>query len=585
MAFFRKAASCPKCGKGVSQGANFCPYCGVPLSTGRRVCGFCGAEAPADAVYCSRCGRPMEETERPAISGNRWGKGGDDFAVRVDVTDVPGFFRRELIIEPGTRALFIVDGRVPEEGVLGPGRYAFDNLAQRIAGLGKAREVTAILVDGGDVELDFTIPDLFTSDPIRITMDCRLVVRVGNPVLFLTNLMKGRRNFPRSELRRYLFEEIQNATQEAVGEWSVRELHANLAFKEELATHIGAHLKRTFERAGLDFDRVRALNFRHERWDEMRGVKEEYFLQLSREEAELEGRRRLLDVLSQKELQELAYYEGRVQLHDRMRRAVLEDKLSELRTEEELERYLHELDRQKLLREEEIEELKRQFAWRREGWEALKRHYLSLLDAMFEMELEKLRRKREREEDLADLEIARKGFEILSEHKARKMQLELERMEKMSRLSVEALIAVSGPEQARLLAELKRTEILRGMSEEQILALAAEKSPEVARAFQEKFRALSAEEQGRFYERLLEARRASDEKTTELLREALAGIVEALGQGREKGPAVVVTGQGTPTVISGSGVPTGGEVQICRRCHAKSPVGTKYCPNCGEAFF
>jgi hypothetical protein len=543
------------------------------------------------------------------MAGNRWAKGPEDFAVRIEVGDIKGFFRKELIVEPGTRAILLIDGR-NEAGQLGPGRYTMDDLFRRLAGLGTARKVTAILVDAGDVDLDFTIPDLFTSDPIRVKMDCHLSVRLENPLLFLVNAMRGQRSFSRYQLREYLFGEIQNAASDALSRHSVRDLGTDLALKEEIATAIEAHLNDTFRRLGLRFLDVRALNFRHERWDEIRRIREGYFLQISKEEAELEGKKRLLDVLSEKELQELAEeearianYERRVQLYKRMRQAVLQDKLSALRTEEELERYLHGLDKRKLLREAELEEFKREMAWRREGWEALKRHLLTRLDVIFEedlktyqavkeLERQKMREEFERAEEEKDLELGLKALERLKEIKRRdelerkraEHQMELERMEKMTQFSVEALIAATGPEQARLLAELKRTEILSGLSEEQILALAAEKSPEVAKAFQEKFRSLSAGELRGLYEKLLDARRVSDERAGEILWEVLDKVVEALGRKGGSGPTVVVTGQGGPTVIPGSGIPAG-EVQICRRCHAKSPVGTRYCPNCGESFY
>ena len=77
-------------------------------------------------------------------------------------------------------------------------------------------------------------------------------------------------------------------------------------------------------------------------------------------------------------------------------------------------------------------------------------------------------------------------------------------MEKMSQLSEDALILISRPEQAKPVAELEPTEILQGMSEEQILPLAAEKSPEVAGALREKFHASPRKESWGYHERLLE---------------------------------------------------------------------------------
>ena len=70
-------------------------------------------------------------------------------------------------------------------------------------------------------------------------------------------------------------------------------------------------------------------------------------------------------------------------------------------------------------------------------------------------------------------------------------EFELRRLSEIGKLGPEALISISGVEQGRVLADLKKSEALKGMSEEQILAMAAENSPEVAKAFQEKYRAIA----------------------------------------------------------------------------------------------
>ena len=301
MGLFDKKNKCinADCGRELQPGSNFCPYCGTPQPGGQQTCPDCGALVAADANFCPHCRRQLREPAAgPTMAGRRWAKGPDDFSVRVEVDDVPGFFRRDLVVEPGTRALLLVDGQ-NMAGELGPGKYTLQS-----AGLTSARTATAILVDSGDTDLQFTIPDLFTPDPLSITLDCRLVARVDNAVLFLTNLMKGERTFSLNRLRQYLFDEIQNAASEAVGRHSVAELSSNLALKEELATDIEAHLNRTFRRMGRRFHRVRTLNFRHDRWYQVRGAQQGLFLQISMEEDTLEGKKRLTDFLTEKESQE-----------------------------------------------------------------------------------------------------------------------------------------------------------------------------------------------------------------------------------------------------------------------------------------
>jgi hypothetical protein len=674
---------------------------------GKVRCGFCGALLPSDAQFCSECGKPVGDWREPVVDSHRWKRSPEDFATRVDVDDVPGFLRKQLVVEPGTQAILLAEGR--NLGVVGPGTYTLQTLLDKVAGLVSVRQMSAILVDVGDVTLDMTIPDLFTSDPLKVQVDCQLTVHLQDPLAFFINVMRGRRSYPLAMLRDFLFGEVQNAAAECIARHSMAELGTNLALKDEFATYIAEHLNRTLERSGLALTGVRTLNYVHRRWDAVRGQEEEYLLQATEEEARLKGQRRLLDLWNEGQLLEIAkqeaevtHHEQRAAVRERMRRLLLSEQLTEVRDLNALEKALREVDREKLLRENEWEELQRDLRERWEDHEAARAHLLAKLAAerdyerrlaelkmrrdletqelefeqdlawrrmQREIEIEEqrylfdLKRRRAEEEferekrlrqaeaeakireiahsqevaeDLQDLEVARKGFEILAEKHEREFRLrwenerqmldlrlqeqrfqldaelrrlreqhqaEMERLQAFSNLSAEALIAVSGPEQARLLAELKRTEVLKGMSEDQILALAAERSPQIAEAFKEKFRAAGAPEAQAevktLYERMLAEQKAATEalseaqerqarRLQEMFEKALDSQREATtafaGRGSE-GQVIVVSGTGSTVARPTSGAEESQQVILCRRCHTKLPVGTRYCHNCGEEQF
>jgi ribosomal protein L40E len=725
---------CSNCGKDVPGGASFCPYCGTLVKGGKVKCGNCGAENAGDATFCRQCGQKLAMNVPPTLVDNHWKRGGDDFATRLEVSDLRGFFAKDLIIEPGTRAMLIADGQ--NIGVVGPGRYTLQTLLDRIPILstliGTTKTMTAILADTGDVDLDFALTNLFTKDPLKIAVKCKTVVQLSNPVLFMTNLMKDQRAFPLRAIRDYLFDEVLDAAQEFVGQRGVDELSRNLALKQQMEVEMEAHLNRTLERTGLHLVQVRTLDYALERFDKVRQIREEYFLQISEEEAKNQNRRRLLDALKESWVQDLAedtakteIYEQRAAVWERMRRAVMSDRMGEVKTEEEFTVFLQDVDKRKLIRAEEWENLKRDIAERRQDHDklrgflaakadieheyGLKQAQLNLQSGLtraqidFELETERKRlegrlnldtlrweaeikrqqaeaefrreqagldaiaareraieeakaanaqrlghaqtdaeiRALERDQDRLDGEL---GILLLEKMKTvkrvderermlmaveqQKAQLELQlraeqaraeielqkarelhaqeikRLETYALMSTESLIAATGVEQGKLLAELKRTEILKGMTEEQILAMAAEKSPQIAQAFVEKFRAMASPEQQKqlqeMYDRMLaeqkesvkslreiqeeNARRlqAMFEKALETQRETATAFARTSGQP----PIVVTSGGGQPTVLSPGGLPTSsGQVMVCKRCHVPSPVGTKFCQNCGEAFF
>ena len=687
MAIFKQ--TCPKCGAKIDRGARFCPKCGAPLAGGKVRCGNCGREIPASAAYCPHCGRDMATARPPAIADNRWRRQEEDFATRLVIDDVRGFFAREFIVEPGTQAIILADGA--NLGVVGPGKYTMDTLVERaevFLQLRSAHRVEAILVDVADTDLQFQVARLFTTDPLAVDLTCRAVTRVGNPVLFLQTLMKARRRYGLEQLRDYLYVEIENAAQEWISPYSISDLATKMRLKDELELALDTHLRHTTERTGLELVQVRALDLAHEYLDRVTNERAKAFLQISEEEAKLENRKRLFDVLTERDLQELAEETAKVAQHerrtvvwDRMRRAVLSDRMAELRTEDELEAFLRQVDRQGLIRDKEYQDLKRTFAEEQEDHELQRRYVqrkieierqkeldrialvgetellelrlkrremelqaqlaeermqaierkkieiegrqielgMALQEAKTTAEITEIQRqqdnldgelgihmlelmdarkiKKQREEMLLEAEREEKALERRLQEERARHEMEMERLQLLSQAGIELLISVSDAEQGRLLADLKRTETLAGMSEEQILALAAEKSPEVARAFQEKFRAFSAEQQAEMYERMLRDRDTAGVQLAEALKEAARmqqetaframetqrDISVAYAQGGGQPPVIVTPGVGAG--VTAAPVGTTGRVVVCPRCHLESPVGVKYCQNCGYEFF
>jgi hypothetical protein len=98
----------------------------------------------------------------PVIENNRWSVGKDDFATRVVLPDLQGFFERipfisslpkakTLIIEPGTRAILIDDGMFI--GEVTPGAYTLEEFVQRLQ-FWRNKQATAFLVRCEDVPFD-----------------------------------------------------------------------------------------------------------------------------------------------------------------------------------------------------------------------------------------------------------------------------------------------------------------------------------------------------------------------------------------------------------------------------------------------
>jgi hypothetical protein len=832
---------CKYCGSTVDSGAVFCGECGKPTEE-KVLCKKCGATIDKESTVCSKCGASTEDSRH----GIRWMRDRDDFAKRVDVEKLRGAFQTGIVVEEGTKALLLQNGALVAS--LEPGFYEMKTFTEALkeslikaggavvkggaavvrgvkgfaAGLFNkeipdtgtktneaidkavesmlAQDCTVLLVDAGDVEIKLNLSNVYTSDPFGIDISCNAVLRMQEPRLFFVNVMKSQVFYRVTDLKDSLSLEMQNAFSEVIGKKSVTDLNSDLSLKQEFENIVKEHMNRTLGQSyGLNFFQLRTIAYSFKHFDQIRGIHEEVFFQVSKDEAALQGRKRLFDVFDKEQIQEIAevikkteHYRklsaaeidrkkaeaeqeiglkkteaekdiglqgvdadkeiDEIKLYADTRRRLREHLLDGTKTDEDIQKFLFEIEKGRLLRDQELLEFKRLLDEKNDDHK-LKREFLlkkleleqdldfkrlgitgegdlKKLDLTQELDYEKTRllgksgieydlaeldekkkrmqfdsdlsmariaRAEERDaflqqemvkiqasqaEDLADLKTAEIAQELMLNMKRKKSEIELNEkrqlqimqleketkqlemrlmeekarhereMEKtrtdqehelkkiaaLSGASAEAIISMSGPEQARMLTELKQTEALKDFSEEKILAMAAEKSPEVAKAFQEKYKGLPKEETERLYKMVLEEKdkaskmvfeakdkaiadkdKSSAEKdkfisdamerferiTTKALdsqKDAAIGVAQGTAKGNT--PHVVyppqgqsgfyggpVPGQSGSINVNQMSQPGGGaapsgqpENKVCINpdCQAIIPITKKFCPHCGK---
>jgi hypothetical protein len=451
----------------------------------------------------------------------------------------------------------------------------------------------------------------------------------------------------------------------------------------------------------------RTVTYRYRGLDQIRGIREDGFLQLTEDEARLTNRKRLFDVYDRDQLQQI-YEDTRKGERDikaqgeraRIARELNPLLMDEVKSTEQLDQFLLEVEKGKLLRVEEIRafrltleekkddaDLARAFLLKRVDLErefqyeemrllgrgdlelrvARQRKEIRLAEVEIELKEDEEVRSHAREQAMRDhqagleremataatdlrkrqiaAEIQKIGMEMYRLHKETtlalgvKKQLELnvaklrvrdERMRQdlaakretvkieedakdrraerrlrmireMAGASVEALIAVSPDKQAQMLADLKRLDMAKGLTEEQLLALAAEKNPSLVTAFEKKFEGMSRGDLERLYERWMQDKDQARTEQTETMERmfnkaletqrdvgvAAAGasrqtIVTGSGGGPGPWPAGGPTIIGGPTVVSpGVGGATG--MFRCTYCGAELRTGDRFCGGCGKA--
>jgi hypothetical protein len=788
---------CANCSQSIDANARFCPFCGEPTSVILGPCPHCGHPVAADAKFCSNCRRELTTDRAPDLRSSVWRKSPDEFATRVESSDLRGRLYKELEVQPGQQVILLVDGRA-DEGRVGPGRYTIDSFFEKILTLGAGRHVTALLIDGGFVPLEFLVPDVFTADDHAVAVQCKVGVQVANPMSFFVNVIKSTRAITLNDLRNFMFDQVRAAVADVLGGQTFRGLVTGLVLRDQMANAVEQHLNETLATSGLRFGGVLSVDVRHPRLEALRSQWED--IRIAREQATADrtqdGERRMAEVqarqvrfeaelaaLDQETAEQRAkvhVFEQRAEVYEEMRRAILSDKMNEVKTGEDFGDFLAEINRRQVLRQEQLDVLAEDYANRKENrvqarahvaylaelerdynrkqaelvwrtdytldqmaselkidqqrlaaeglldegrwqndmagmkrtagkseWEraeaqkadifnrqqqkdalghqlemqraqtlqelevqairtdaalseAQKRAQSDLAVTRQEVESQRIRHeeqmRQQRAEDEADMKLAGDGVDLLAKLKQNKLaaeeiarriaredeltradaalkhdlaRKEAERLDKAqaqahelamlqarAEMSAEALLSLSGPEQAWAIADLKQTEALKGLTDEQVYALMAAKSPDVARALEERFKAAAAhpqevEAQTRaLYERMLadiqkdrekeaDLHQRTEDRFQQMFTQALdsqrSGMVEIAkatsgSQPPASGPVIItnpVTGQ--PQIIqtggSGGAQVSGGEVQVCPRCRVKSPVGERYCNNCGFSFY
>jgi hypothetical protein len=192
-----------------------------------------------------------------------------------------------------------------------------------------------------------------------------------------------------------------------------------------------------------------------------------------------------------------------------------------------------------------------------------------------------LKLKTQRERMVMEAEAEERKLALRLREQEQTHKLELERLKALAELSPEALIVASESDKAVLLTELKKTEILGTWSEDKILAEAARNSPEVAKAFQERFKNMSSEQMKEMYERMLKDRdqayelyRDEQRQTREDLKEITG---EALKSSRPGAQVVYPPSQGVP----GQPINTSPGL-TCTGCGTLVSAQANFCTQCGN---
>jgi hypothetical protein len=343
-----------------------------------------------------------------SIENNRWTAPADQFAVQVQIPDAEGFLTRRLIIDPGTKALFIEDGQFL--GEVPPGDYDLQSLAERLK-FWRRKRTTVILARQEDVPLRIASGSVPTAENLLVDLEVFFTVQMEDVSLFLHNLLGTRPSYSIAELCQAVTPMIRQAIWEAVGRLPIEQL-ARPQTRGDIDAAMEQALGLSMRRYGLRFGQVHMVSVRHDQYDQQRRKRGEIWLYRDRIEQakavdELQADDRLrqirqgektneLELLAQQVAADrlegdLSVLTRRLGIRQQWRDAVRCDKFDAIRDETALAQMLAERDKSGLVRQEEIDECKAIFQAKKEDREAARAYLLRKIDIERQVELDQLR--------------------------------------------------------------------------------------------------------------------------------------------------------------------------------------------------
>ncbi len=317
---------------------------------------------------------PHRKAIMTELHNNLWIARDNDFATRVEVSDIAGFFFKTLTIEPGVRAMILEGGH--SVGEVPPGQYTLQGLTDKLKFWTK-KTITAILTRQGEVALDLNCSGLATSELLEVEVAVRLSVQIDDVALFQKNLLASRQALTVDDLREIVLPIVRQALWETVGRLSIKDLTGDQA-RTDLELCVGQALGTALVRNGLRFSHVQTLSVSHPEYDEHRRRTGQLWLQRldlehDHSAASLAADRLFAEIQQQEKTNELEVLaqqvsadrmEGdlaarirRVGIRQKLRQAILAGEFDRLKSEDELAQFLLQRDTEKLLRQDEFETL------------------------------------------------------------------------------------------------------------------------------------------------------------------------------------------------------------------------------------
>ena len=336
--------------------------------------------------------------------------------------DLPrGWVKNSVHISHGTKACAIVDGNFI--GDIPAGEFTFHNLRDKWLSWKKG-EATLLLTRADVVVVPIDCKGIISADEVPLDIRIEVGVQVNSPTVFVKNLMGPKSVYTVKTLTERLTPAVRQQAWSTTARMRVDDLRGS-AIVTKIANQIISAISDSFRRYGLEVFSVEGLLIQptgmEKHWEKVKEnnieIEGERLVNkrlgqdvgIQQERRDLESK--LRDVENSSELKELnaevTRRSERIPALEKLRDAAIADTFDSAKSAEELKQMLSSIDKQRLLRKEEMEQLTEGFDERKDDRQSLRDHIVSVLDINRGQEIDALRLAVEH-----SLEIANKKNEL-----------------------------------------------------------------------------------------------------------------------------------------------------------------------------
>ena len=309
----------------------------------------------------------------------RWGSPADIFArsLSLEDNDIPrGWLSNSIIIEPGTRACAMVDGRFL--GEIPSGEFTFHDFRDKLQFWRKG-QATVLLTRSDVVRLPVNCDGFVSADEVPIDMRIDVGVQIDDPVLFMKNLMGPRKEYPIKELAERLTPAVKQEAWVATARLKVDELRGP-AIATKVAQQVVDAIAPAFRRYGLKVFSVEGMLMQPS------GM-EKHWEKVKQNNVEVADER----LVNRRLGDDVGILTDRISLREKLRDIAISDQFDQARSEEEFKTLVSQVDKARLLRKEELDQLAEGFDQRKGDREAVRSHIIEVLDINRQQEIDQMR--------------------------------------------------------------------------------------------------------------------------------------------------------------------------------------------------